>query len=284
MKNTRINYLSIAILFTALIACEKKNDNNATPQDVAKPEITDVHFHGAPGGRATAGATNFRVHFTVRDNVALREVKIDIHDNFDGHSHGKIKGAAFSWDTIILVSGTQLSSQVPVIIPADILAGPYHVGVFVTDAAGNQGDSKFTDLEITSSSQPILNITALGGISVPQAEYDMEPGDTLRITGTATDADGINEVHIEIEEEDHDHSAGRVSGGDDFFEKEFKPSTHASLFSNSNKSFDFSMISVADSPVMPNVAAGQHKDFELKVKVKDNLGNIIMRKFKLHVH
>jgi hypothetical protein len=282
MKSRLQSIAQIAALLVLTIACDKKEEQK--PKDTTRPTInSSTHLHGLMNGRITAGS-KLEVHYKVQDDVELRELKIDIHNNFDGHSHGRLSGgAAFEWDTIIRLGGTSREQEIDVMIPATALAGPYHVGLFVTDASGNQGDSKYLDFEITSPSQPSIMLNGL--LAYPQ-ENDMEPGDTLVLNGTASDNEALEEIEIKIEEEEHE--GGRISGsigGTPLYKREFKPSTHASLFTNGNKEFNFSNIAVADRARMPaNIPSGQHKDFELLVKAKDTDGNVRLVKYKLHVH
>lgn len=281
MKKSFNSIVQIGAIVLLAVACEKKEDEK--PKDTTRPTISNAtHLHGLMNGRIMAG-NELEIHYKVEDNVELRELKIDVHPNFDGHSHGRISSVpAFEWDTIVRLSGTMREDDVKKLIPNNATTGPYHVGLFVTDASGNQGITRYLDVEISSPSQPVLAIT--GQMPYPQ-KNDMKPGDTLSLAGTASDNESLAEIEIKIEEEEHEGArVSGTSGGTPLYSKEFKPSTHPSLFSNGNKSFDFALIAMNERARMPSVAAGQHKDFELIIKAKDTDGNIRLVKYKLHVH
>ncbi|MDR1557785.1 MAG: DUF4625 domain-containing protein [Tannerellaceae bacterium] len=87
------------------------------------------------------------VHFEMElsDNEMLKEYKVEIHDNFDGHSHDEATRAAnepvpFFFEKTWDVSGKKNASihHHEIVIPADATPGDYHVEVFCTDAAGNE--------------------------------------------------------------------------------------------------------------------------------------------------
>lgn len=87
------------------------------------------------------------VHFDLEllDNEMLASYKVDIHNNFDSHTHSKASNSdndtapfAFqkSWD----VSGLKKTSihHHEIIISENATPGKYHLVVYCTDAAGNE--------------------------------------------------------------------------------------------------------------------------------------------------
>ena len=82
-----------------------------------------------------------------RDNEKLSQFKIDIHDNFDEHSHPKIYRAR-PWSKIIIknLSGREqtITEKIPVFDSA--AAGPYHIIVRAADASGNESEFILIDL------------------------------------------------------------------------------------------------------------------------------------------
>lgn len=122
---------SAAIIFSMgllLIAC------NA---DMEKPVIT-LH---EPSEEATfrCGDT-LTVDFTVTDNEALNQFKIDLHGDHDGHTHGKLAWLFPAFDTIIVenLSGTTADRHIRIPVASNAWPGPYHVTVFATDLSGNE--------------------------------------------------------------------------------------------------------------------------------------------------
>ena len=79
------------------------------------------------------------------DDVMLKSYKIEIHSNFDHHSHGGNSRAAqetvdFSFNRSYDVSGQKTAHihHHDIVILANATAGDYHLMVYCTDAAGNE--------------------------------------------------------------------------------------------------------------------------------------------------
>lgn len=148
MKSTfKYFYILSIILLTA--AC---TSDDSVEIDEEKPTITVNYTAGFPQGCAllTRGETyNFRAMVT--DNNELAAYSIDIHHNFDHHTHddqvtecdlGEIKSAV---NPLIYVENftiegalTSYEINIPVTIPNDIDTGDYHCAYSVTDATGWQ--------------------------------------------------------------------------------------------------------------------------------------------------
>jgi len=143
-----ICFLSLIILFIS--SCS--NDTNID-KDLEKPTITVNYTEGFPQGctQLVKGKTyNFRAKVT--DNKALVAYSLDIHNNFDHHTHddqitecqlGEIKTAV---NPLIFIENyttegddlTNYEINIPVTIPDDIDTGDYHCSYSVTDKTGWQ--------------------------------------------------------------------------------------------------------------------------------------------------
>jgi hypothetical protein len=142
---TRLIYL-FSITATLLFASCSKDDDSVV--DTQSPEITIMEPHEdeeiAPGGEL-----HFEAVFT--DNVELGSYKIDIHSNFDGHDHASLKqseSSPWSYSEVLQIEPGQTSFEaihhidVPETIGGVAISeGVYDVGVFVTDAAGNESQA-----------------------------------------------------------------------------------------------------------------------------------------------
>jgi hypothetical protein len=133
---TKTNYYSFilglsAILALSLISCEEG--------DTVKPIINLIE--PAEGDILIIGED---VHFEmeISDNEMLKEYKVGIHNNFDGHSHSATRADEEpfffeqSWD----VSGKKndFIHHHEIVIPDNATPGDYHLEVYCTDAAGNE--------------------------------------------------------------------------------------------------------------------------------------------------
>jgi hypothetical protein len=129
-----------ALLILFFSSCDRNDPSSDTEPPVIhliEPEEGDVLKIGAD------------IHFDLElsDNVMLNRYRVEIHNNFDGHSHAssplKATGEAtvdFVFDRSWDVSG-QRNADIhhhEILIPANATPGNYHLMVFCTDVAGNE--------------------------------------------------------------------------------------------------------------------------------------------------
>ncbi len=147
---TKLVYLFSLTATMFLTACS--SDDDAVVDTVA-PVIAINAPHDedefAPGGQ---------VHFNAlyTDNVALASYKIEIHEDFDDHTHGFTKNQdnPWSYEQVFTIPAGQKSftADLHIDIPemlngSPISEGAYHFGIFLTDAAGNETQA-FVDIHI----------------------------------------------------------------------------------------------------------------------------------------
>jgi uncharacterized membrane protein len=137
MKTNIFSTLCLAAILTSvsLVSCDENSDTTKPVINLIEPVEGDALEIGAD------------VHFEMdlSDNEMLRSYKVEIHHNFDGHSHEATRAEEEetvpfyfenSWD----VSG-QKNAHIhhhEILIPANATPGDYHLEVFCTDAAGNE--------------------------------------------------------------------------------------------------------------------------------------------------
>lgn len=120
-------------LVTIRIAIHQTGDELSEPEEGQELKIGDEHG----------------VHFEMdlSDDVMLKSYMIEIHSNFDHHSHGKSRAAAtgeatvdFSFNRSYDISGKKTAHihHHDIVIPANATPGDYHLMVYCTDAAGNE--------------------------------------------------------------------------------------------------------------------------------------------------
>lgn len=136
----KISYFLLVLALSAFtISCIDDND-----QDTAKPVI--VLHEPADDDTLFVG---HEVHFDAElsDDVMLKSYKVDIHSNFDGHSHAKSTGNSAAWTyskawDLTGIRNTDLHHheiEVPDSINGvPIAKGYYHFSVQVLDEAGNE--------------------------------------------------------------------------------------------------------------------------------------------------
>lgn len=207
--------MSMAIM---LVSFSCKDD---TPEvvDTEKPEIIDVQHDEVvePGGE-------LEISFLLEDNVALGEVRINIHDDFDGHEHERIRleTTPFSYDNILDEMKGQktyiVQEQIP--IPESAATGVYHLQIRFIDAAGNEGDLFVSSFVIAGENSPAITITNFE----ENEELELDENGILVLEGVVESRTegGLEEVHIMITEEEEGHSHGRLKrDGEPLYEREW---------------------------------------------------------------
>lgn len=135
-KYILFSIISLALTLT-FASCDKDDDDNV---DTTKPVIELEEPEN--GDELLIGADiHFECDFS--DNEALGSYMIEIHSNFDGHSH-KAKTTRgeepFFFKKSYDISGLRNTHvhHHDVVIPENAAPGNYHMVVYCTDAAGNQ--------------------------------------------------------------------------------------------------------------------------------------------------
>lgn len=198
MNLTRLRHLTFALMIGLFAACGDDDDNgNGDSVDTTPPTIELI----SPEQDATfeaGGQINFEAIF--RDNVALSEYEIDIHDNFDGHGHGKIEAEGWVWKESFEISGTKAEESMTIDIPEDAYPGDYHFIVYCLDAAGNQAEFVEVDIEITSdATPPTLSVT---GLKLKSDGRHYHSGEPIVFDIESADEQGIEEIEIHLKADD----------------------------------------------------------------------------------
>jgi len=135
-------FISAICLLTSVCfsACDKDDKGDVTPPVIklAEPEEGDELLIGGEHG--------VHLEMDLSDDVELKSYRINIHNNFDHHSHGeKTKAAgetkAFSFDKVYNDAEGKKNHHVhnhDIVIPADATPGDYHLMIYCTDAAKNE--------------------------------------------------------------------------------------------------------------------------------------------------
>ena len=147
----RITATYIYIFFTLLFLTSCSSDDNID-KDLEKPTITINYNEGFPQACAqlVKGQTyNFRAKVT--DNLALASYSLDIHHNFDHHTHDDqeepcdlglkkqaINPFIFMQNYPIEDGLATYEINISLKIPEDIDTGDYHTAYSVTDQTGWQ--------------------------------------------------------------------------------------------------------------------------------------------------
>ena len=148
MKFT-LKYICFLSFIICIAAC---SDDNSIDKDLDKPTITINYNEGFPQGctELSRGETyNFRTQVT--DNKELASYSIDIHHNFDHHTHDDqgvqcdLEAIKTAVNPLIFMENYSVEDgvmtheiNISITIPNDIDTGDYHCAYSVTDVTGWQ--------------------------------------------------------------------------------------------------------------------------------------------------
>ena len=143
---TKTNYLTL--LLCALGACSSPSQD----KDMTPPEILPIPEQTSPVNCDTyhrGGVISFDYAFT--DDVELGSYNLEIHNNFDHHTHSTeaadcpqepVKAPVNAWvynQNYVIPAGKKMYDAYEEIkIPEDVDPGEYHFMIRLTDASGWQ--------------------------------------------------------------------------------------------------------------------------------------------------
>ena len=142
-----------AIMFSAsLLMTSCSDDSNETrAKDMEKPRIEDGQVPNPIDCQVYARGQVIPLRYTFTDNQELGNFNIEIHNNFDHHSHSTsaaectldpkkspINPWVFNQSHKIPEGAKTFEAKLDITIPKDIDPGDYHFMIRVTDKAGWQ--------------------------------------------------------------------------------------------------------------------------------------------------
>jgi len=144
MKKFFFILLSLGLIFS----CKKKDTDAPEIKNLKINEGGSMIYEFAPGESFTVSAL-----FT--DNNELAQFKIDIHQDFDGHSH-KMMTDPYSEIRIKDISSKSYALNETFSIPDAASSGTYHGTLRVLDADGNTSDARIFYFNVTRDNQPVI--------------------------------------------------------------------------------------------------------------------------------
>lgn len=256
----RIAFLS-AIMMIA-VACSDDDEN----QDTTAPVILEARVNGEDHDLEFNAGDALQLEVDLSDNEALGQFKIDVHDVFDAHDHGKRDGDTWEMTEVLNVSGASATLSHTLNVPDPVTAGPHHFIFRALDAAGNESEFMELNFVLLNGEQPTFDITTPDFSN----EVHVSKGTSLTINGFINDDVDLAEILIVVKEEEHDdHNHKNASG--EIFEYD------VDLTGSSDISFDLSTVDIA----IPSTAETGH--YELEILAKDNEGNYGLLTGELHI-
>lgn len=177
--------LGLSLLMAVLLlACRKDSDDETDPQ------VVTFEVDGMTSDVSIAAGQTYQIHVAFTDNEALQQCRIHIYDLFKNNTE-------YSLLRVYDLQGTSDELTLTFDMPSDASSGPYELEVVVVDANGNSSEAMILPIAVTQSGQPVVVITAP---DVSQVLYYNE-GDTLQISGTATDDEDLETITYTIEDD-----------------------------------------------------------------------------------
>ena len=171
------------LLILVLFSCRKSDLTPPTVSSVTVNNVSGETLEFSPG-------ESFTVRALIEDNEELGQFKIDIHQDFDGHSH-KSSTVRYAEIRIKDIEGASYNLEEVFTIPENASSGTYHGTIQAIDAEGNVSQIAIFYFDIVRSEQPLIVMDLPENIPV---------GATLNVLGVIS-AQGeatLNTVRIRI--------------------------------------------------------------------------------------
>ncbi|ODS76779.1 MAG: hypothetical protein ABS46_18960 [Cytophagaceae bacterium SCN 52-12] len=146
-------FKSVLIFLAAGVAGWGCGKNDPEAQDTEAPVITVAS--PVTGSTFEAGS-QIRFEAEIEDNAGLAICNVNIHSNFDGHSHARIAASPLSFEKSFTLTGKKASISELIDIPSDATPGNYHFIVKAIDEARNAtgySDGSTKEIDITISAK-----------------------------------------------------------------------------------------------------------------------------------
>lgn len=150
IRKTMKKIFYIACTVFAIAACSEE-ENEETKKDMEKPEIVEGTSFSPIDCQTYQKGEDILFRFRFIDNMELGNYNIEIHNNFDHHSHSTSAGDCnldpkkqpvdpwvYNQDYSIPPGERLYDANVDIPIPENIDAGDYHFMVRLTDKSGWQ--------------------------------------------------------------------------------------------------------------------------------------------------
>ncbi|MBD3628853.1 DUF4625 domain-containing protein [Cyclobacterium sp.] len=318
MKFNKPTYLVLGLAFAFMLACEPAEEQ---PNDLAAPVIDPAegsdHIEPENGEDYGVNSDHMHVRFSVEDLSGIGQVRVNVHANFDGHSHARVSNTFARLDINNIYSPTaenpdfrfpEGSTRINIdasssdiywagtnsTLSGPVIAGSYDVGIEATDIFGNQtgyadGSSYIATIQIRTPYAPAVSISNLH-----DGELEAAAGMPLEVQGTVSRTEhelssAITFLWIRLAEEGDDHGHDddghnhRVAD-EDFYDKMWGSSAWIDEGNGPdlphNEMLDLSKILTGDDAII--VPAGEDH-LDLIIRAEDSNGNTTEEIFTIHV-
>ena len=308
LKEQMKRYLTFSALAAiTLFGCNTDDDSI---RDMEAPVIAAAdgrdEIRPRQGEVMPAGNTHMHVRFSVTDPSGIQEIRIDVHSDFDGHTHGRIANGfePLTLLRVIPVNGatrynqdghdTDIYWEGPnSAVQGNVLAGPYDFIIDATDIHGNvtshaEENNYSTTIYIERPYAPQMVITNLHN-----GELDGTPGSPLAVQGSLTRSDhqlssDISFLWVRLADEEDHHGHGHRIQDADHYERmwgtsKYRQQANGNPFTGpalpSGNALDFSQIFTGNNAIVLPAGAGH---YDLIIWAEDVHGNVTRRVYEVH--
>lgn len=212
--------------------------------DSELPEIKDVKLNNSVEILNFSPGETFNVTALITDNEDLSQFKIDVHHDFDGHSH---KSMTVRYAKIVIkdISGTTYQLNENFDLPDNASSGAYHGTITAVDKEGNQSLNKLFYFNVVRPEQPEITV------AVPD---NVAAGSTWNPVGSVNTAVAISFVRVIVKSE---------TTGNTLYNQLF------TLAAQELTSWNFQ----SDGAVAINIPEGLTGKLDFRVRIEDVNGN-----------
>jgi len=198
----KIKFLSWIIVVIIIVACNDKKGQNELKNEQPTIDIVSQSVPTISEYLCNASFDNVLKIFTgdtmsfvfsFKAQNPLSQYKIDIHNNFDCHAHGK----SIPWSVLKLsdLKGKEAMIEETLIVPQDAAAGNYHLMIRLLDVYGLEAEVKEFNLIIINAedqTEPIINI------ETPMPNQIFQHGNEVSFKGKITDNKSLKDSRYEL--------------------------------------------------------------------------------------
>ncbi len=247
-----------------------------------EPGVTDreapvITLNDPVNGEQVAAGDELHLEGLIEDNVELATWNLTIHNNFDGHQHGRLAVTAFSLDRSYPISGRRADIHEHVDIPADATAGPYHLVVKAIDKEGNAtsfADDSSKEVEIWITNDEMAEVLFRNSQGSITDHFHVHAGVPIVVAGDINGrGSDLSEVRLEVgtlDISEHSHEGHRLMAEEPFFSKTITipPGTRTTTLGTLLAGTE-----IAVSQAQVELLEQQNTPVYLIVRVKDADGN-----------
>ncbi len=206
--------LILGLLSICIFSCEDPDLDLLAPtievvEYIPIPIEADICGTPEPSVFFLSGGDELVFDVVFKDNEALSQYKVDIHNNFDCHGHGEasapsvavpnVPNQTLDWTILDVqdISGSSAAIRQTLNVPDNVTAGNYHFQLQVVDESGN--DTPSANIFALTIENPMDAVRPTIDVQLPiENSFSANRGSTVKFQGRVTDdrslSDGGNGI------------------------------------------------------------------------------------------